>query len=204
MGEQLFISPDARILDGWRRAFGELVRAGNPSALPDAEADGLLWVDVEHDGWEDLVVRAAGARGRRVVVLSAMPSGEQALRALEVGARGYCHAFGTPELLREVALVVRHGGLWVGPELLARVIRAAAPAAQADADAPAAGAVLAALSTREREVAEAVAEGLTNKVVAARLGITERTVKAHLATVFDKLGVRDRLQLALRVSRRPS
>lgn len=203
MGEQLFISPDARILDGWRRAFGELVRAGNSSALPDAEADGLLWVDVEHDGWEDLV-RAAGARGRRVVVLSAMPSGEQALRALEVGARGYCHAFATPELLREVALVVRHGGLWVGPELLARVIRAAAPAAQADADAPAAGAVLAALSTREREVAEAVAEGLTNKVVAARLGITERTVKAHLATVFDKLGVRDRLQLALRVSRRPS
>ena len=203
MGEQLFISPDARILDGWRCAFGERVRAGNPSALPDADGDGLLWVDVEHDGWEDLV-RAAGARGRRVVVLSAMPSGEQALRALEVGARGYCHAFATPELLREVALVVRHGGLWVGPELLARVIRAAAPAAQADADAPAAGAVLAALSTREREVAEAVAEGLTNKVVAARLGITERTVKAHLATVFDKLGVRDRLQLALRVSRRHS
>lgn len=203
MGEQLFISPDARILDGWRRAFGELVRAGNPLALPDAEADGLLWVDVEHDGWEDLV-RAAGARGRRVVVLSAMPSGEQALRALEVGARGYCHAFATPELLREVALVVRHGGLWVGPDLLARVIRAAAPAARADAEAPAAGAVLAALSTREREVAEAVAEGLTNKVVAARLGITERTVKAHLATVFDKLGVRDRLQLALRVSRRHS
>lgn len=203
MGEQLFISPDARILDGWRRAFGERVRAGNPSALPGGDGDGLLWVDVQHDGWEDLV-RAAGARGRRVVVLSAMPSGEQALRALEVGARGYCHAFATPELLREVALVVRHGGLWVGPELLARVIRAAAPAARADADAPAAGAVLAALSTREREVAEAVAEGLTNKVVASRLGITERTVKAHLATVFDKLGVRDRLQLALRVSRRPS
>ena len=203
MGEQLFISPDARILDGWRRAFGERVRAGNPSALPDADGDGLLWVDVQHDGWEDLV-RAAGARGRRVVVLSAMPSGEQALRALEVGARGYCHAFATPELLREVALVVRHGGLWVGPELLARVIRAAAPAARADAEGPAAGAVLAALSAREREVAEAVAEGLTNKVVAARLGITERTVKAHLATVFDKLGVRDRLQLALRVSRRPS
>lgn len=203
MGEQLFISPDARILDGWRRAFGERVRAGNPSALPDADGDGLLWVDVQHDGWEDLV-RAAGARGRRVVVLSAMPSGEQALRALEVGARGYCHAFATPELLREVALVVRHGGLWVGPELLARVIRAAVPAARADADALAAGALLAALSAREREVAEAVAEGLTNKVVAARLGITERTVKAHLATVFDKLGVRDRLQLALRVSRRPS
>lgn len=99
---------------------------------------------------------------------------------------------------------MRHGGLWVGPELLARVIRAAVPAARADADALAAGALLAALSAREREVAEAVAEGLTNKVVAARLGITERTVKAHLATVFDKLGVRDRLQLALRVSRRPS
>ena len=81
------------------------------------------------------------------------------------------------------------------------MIRATVPAvAAAAASAPLPG--LDTLSAREREVAEAVAEGLTNKQVAARLGITERTVKAHLATVFEKTGVRDRLQLALRLSRR--
>ncbi len=201
MGAHLFLTPDARILDGWCRAFGDLARAGSPAALPDAAAGGLLWVDVAHADWEGLV-RAASARGGRVVVLSAMPGGEQALRALELGARGYCHAFATPELLREVALVVRHGGLWVGPELLARMIRATVPAVAAAAEASAPLPGLDTLSAREREVAEAVAEGLTNKQVAGRLGITERTVKAHLATVFEKTGVRDRLQLALRLSRR--
>jgi len=58
------------------------------------------------------------------------------------------------------------------------------------------------LSMRELEVARAVSEGLTNKEVAWRLGITERTVKAHLGAVFDKFGVRDRLQLALRLAGR--
>ena len=52
---------------------------------------------------------------------------------------------------------------------------------------------------RERSVAEAVAEGLSNKEIALRLALTERTVKAHLAAVFDKLGVRDRLQLVVRI-----
>ncbi len=58
------------------------------------------------------------------------------------------------------------------------------------------------MSEREREVAFAVAEGLTNKSVAQRLDITERTVKAHLSAVFDKFGVRDRMQLALQISQR--
>lgn len=196
MNAQHFVSPSARVLDGWRSAFGELACVDSPGALPDQPADSLVWLDVGLAAWVD-AVSALNARGWRVVVLSSAPSSEQALQALEAGARGYCHAFATPEMLREVALVLRHGGLWVGPELLARMIRAAVPAASIPTRDPA---LLEGLSEREREVAAAVAEGLTNKEVAARLVITERTVKAHLATVFEKLGVRDRLQLALRVS----
>lgn len=95
---------------------------------------------------------------------------------------------------------MRHGGLWVGPHLLARLITGLAPQLAQAPEAPAAPA-LDELSPREREVTIAVAEGLTNKQVALRLDISERTVKAHLAAVFDKLGVPDRLQLALLVSR---
>ena len=54
--------------------------------------------------------------------------------------------------------------------------------------------------SRQTVEVEAVAEGLTNKVVAARLGITERTVKAHLGAVFEKLGLRDRVQLVLQLA----
>ena len=60
------------------------------------------------------------------------------------------------------------------------------------------------LTTRERLVAEAIAAGKTNKEAARELDITERTVKAHLGAVFDKLGVRDRLQLVLLLSGKKS
>ena len=200
MSTPIFISPHARVLDAWRSAFADLSCVASPAALPAEWGESLLWLDAARDTWAS-GVRPLAARGGRVVVLSSMPSSEQALVALEAGARGYCHAYATPELLCEVAVVVRHGGLWVGPELLARMIRAVAPVLPADALAAPAVGILDALSAREREVAVAVAEGLTNKAVALRLDITERTVKAHLAAVFEKVGVRDRLQLALRVSR---
>ena len=60
-------------------------------------------------------------------------------------------------------------------------------------------ALLGSLTERERAVAEAVAAGLSNKEVARRLDITERTVKAHLSAAFRKLGVRDRMQLVVRL-----
>ena len=59
------------------------------------------------------------------------------------------------------------------------------------------------LTPREREIALLVGAGVSNKAIAQRLDITERTVKAHLGAVFNKLGVTGRLQLALRVTARP-
>lgn len=59
-----------------------------------------------------------------------------------------------------------------------------------------------ALTPREREIAVLVGEGVNNKIIARRLDITERTVKAHLGAVFSKLGIPGRLQLALLVTGR--
>ncbi len=56
------------------------------------------------------------------------------------------------------------------------------------------------LTEREREVAKRAAQGAANKIIARELGISERTVKAHLSAAFDKLQVPDRVQLALRVN----
>ncbi len=61
---------------------------------------------------------------------------------------------------------------------------------------------LAALTLREREIAELIGNGESNKQIARQLLITERTVKAHVTGIFRKLGVGDRLSLALRVSAR--
>jgi DNA-binding NarL/FixJ family response regulator len=144
----------------------------------------------------------------RVVLLSAAPNPAEGVAALNAGALGYTHAYALPELLREVATVVAHGGVWTGPELLKRLVAktfdalsvlplAAAPTSARAVEAAKAWANL---SARELQVAQAVAEGRSNKEVADLLSISERTVKAHLGAVFEKLGIRDRLQLVLFVA----
>jgi DNA-binding NarL/FixJ family response regulator len=164
----------------------------------------VVWVPVSHKDWMDKVSALAQAEPQRyVVVLSPLPYDAEGLRAINAGARGYCHLHAVPELLREVGQAVQGGALWVGPELVERIVAAtrellgragpAATAALPPVD-------LSVLSAREMEVARVVAAGKSNKEVAAQLHISERTVKAHLGAIFEKLGVRDRVQLVLRLS----
>ncbi len=192
--QHLFITPDAALQPRWREAFADAAAVKDMDAAA-ACSPGLIWLSTRLPEWKDALVLCARQHvGVPVVVLDLQPNERSALQALRDGARGYCHAMATPGLLREVAVAVRHGGVWVGPDLMARVVGAAhrALAGVAVQDVR-----LDILSPREWDVARAVAEGATNKEVATRLVITERTVKAHLSAVFEKLGVRDRLQLAL-------
>lgn len=196
MTRHLFITPDGIAEPRWRAAFPEL--ACVKAAAPDGVAAGreaVVWVT--GTGLAEWIGRFHRLHpGVPLVALSLQPCQEEALATLGAGARGYCHALATPEMLRQVALVVAAGGLWIGAELMGRILGATAAALPA---AEAGGALLAELTEREREVAREVARGATNKEAARRLGITERTVKAHLGSVFEKLGVRDRLQLVLRL-----
>ena len=162
-------------------------------------ADSQIWLHAEASD-----AAALGARVRQLaerhpavplVVMSAAPQQEAALHAMDRGARGYCHALSTPELLQQVSVVVANGGLWIGPELMKRMLLSVSSAL--DARGPAHSAELERLSPRERAVAAEVGKGATNKEVARALGITERTVKAHLASALEKLGVRDRLELVI-------
>ena len=143
--------------------------------------------------------------GARVVLLSGALEPLEGLKALNQGVRGYAHAYAVPALLQAVALVVEHDGLWVGPELLQRLVGAAGAALAlrpllARAPLVPVSNAWAALSAREVQVAHAVTAGCSNKEVAAQLFISERTVKAHLGAVFEKLSVRDRLQLVLHLA----
>lgn len=186
------VEPAAR----WREAFPHGAVAGLDSLVAVARPSDAIWLATAHPHWQELLGKLTRSLPEcPLVVLSFAPDAAEAMLALEHGARGYCHALSVPTLLREVALVVHHGGLWIGSELMARVV----DAARRKLPPPRADACLDGLSVREREVAQEVAGGLSNKEIAAKLGITERTVKAHLGAIFEKLGVRDRLQLVLRL-----
>ena len=131
-----------------------------------------------------------------VVILSNLPSEQEGLLSFAAGASGYCNALAVPETLCQVAAVVEQGGLWVGQDLMKRLFSAMSARTGLSASENS----LSDLSPREAQVAQAVARGATNKEVARALGITERTVKAHVSAIFSKLDVRDRLQLSLLVN----
>lgn len=165
-------------LSRWREQGRSLVMldAGMPH-LPD-------WGD---PAW------AAQFQGMKVVVATMQPSDEEGKRVLTAGASGYVHAYSPVEALGTVLQTVNAGGIWMGPTLLARLLR------QIDQNMPRQGDWAEGLTQREREVAERAAIGHSNQAIAEALNITERTVRAHLSAVFQKLNVNDRLLLALKV-----
>lgn len=128
-----------------------------------------------------------------VVVASMRPNDEEGKRVLMSGAKGYIHAYMPVSAIETVLKTVQDGGVWMGPTLLARLLR------QIDNGLPRSDSWSEGLTAREKEVAERAAIGHSNQAIADALGITERTVRAHLSAVFQKLDVNDRLLLALRV-----
>ena len=202
MKRHVFVTARAQPIPRWLEAFPDalLMRdqgTDTTNLAPLADAS-VIWL---HVTGEALAVSAwvgavrAVTQNAPIVVLSNVPEDEQGMAALAAGASGYCSALTLPAVLHQVASVVEHGGLWVGPRLMRRLMEGLAARSNEPSE-PA----LDILSLRERQVAEAVARGSTNKEIARVMGITERTVKAHLGAVFEKLGVRDRMQLSLFVN----
>lgn len=153
------------------------------------------------------------APGAVVVAMSDMPNDLEALAVFSVMAKGYCNTHAGAEVLIKVAQVVESGGLWIGESIMHRLLNLPAVSLAAVAiDTPSAstpevnsassGLWDAQLTLREREVANAISVGATNRQIADQMGITERTVKAHVGSVLEKLHLKNRLQLALLVKDR--
>ncbi|WP_340162863.1 LuxR C-terminal-related transcriptional regulator [Billgrantia tianxiuensis] len=194
----LFISQKRADIPRLRSAFPDLRQVGPEQARRIAKRGDQAWLMTDHAEWPALAA-ALASQGATIVVMSLTPSEAEALQALQAGARGYLHALSPPELLAQAALVTGNQGVWVPAELLSKVIGAAFTTLGGRENLPVDS--LAMLTERERAVALAVAEGRSNKEVARLLDITERTVKAHLGAIFRKLGVRDRMQLVLRLAK---
>ena len=121
-----------------------------------------------------------------VVVLTSFDDQRRILDALGAGATGYLLKDAEPDEVLAAIRTAVEGGSPLDP----RAARVLVDARREQAPARA-------LSPREEEVLRLLATGLANKQIARRLGITERTVKAHLTSVFQQLGVTDRTQAAL-------
>ncbi|MEX5717423.1 response regulator [Geodermatophilus maliterrae] len=136
----------------------------------------------------------------RVVVLTTFDADEYVVRALASGASGFLLKDTTPSTMVEAIQRVAAGEPMLSPsvtaQLIRRVVHASLPGAEA-ARARAAAARLATLSEREREVAVAVGQGKSNAEIARDLFMSLATVKAHVSHIFVKMGVSNRVQIAI-------
>ncbi|MFN8196130.1 MAG: response regulator transcription factor [Nocardioidaceae bacterium] len=125
----------------------------------------------------------------QVLVLTSFSDGERIVGALDAGAVGYLLKDADPDEVLTGIRAVSRGESPLHPraarELLSARVSGGGSSVSAD------------LTPRETEVLRLVRQGLANKQIARRLGISERTVKAHLTSVFARIGVTDRTQAAL-------
>ena len=193
--QHLFITHPDVVSSRWQQAFPQAQIVDYNAKLPAQLSSSILWIVLS----DDFVLEKLSswiALGARVVILTQTENPQQAKQVLELGASGYLHYLAAVPVLEQVNQVVQVGGLWLGADLMRQLVSATANILRPTITSP----KLDSLTLREKSVAEAVAAGKTNKEVARELDITERTVKAHLGSVFDKLKVRDRLQLVLVMS----
>ncbi len=165
----------------------------------------ILLLDLKMPGLDGLATlqRLQAARNKtRVIVLTASDDKNEFVQAMKLGTSGIVLKQTATELLIKSIRKVHAGEIWLDSHTTAAVIRTfvanedtppqpqLAPQVPRDRE-------RSPLSQREREIVALVAQGFKNKEMAEKMFISEQTVKNHLHNIFDKLGVSDRLELAL-------
>lgn len=205
----LVISRRPEFMQMWRTVLGrhgEVATAASPADVLDATSLILAVIDfqaIESSPDELLRTWLQKCGTAKIVLSGTLFSPQREMAALAAGVAACCGQDEPAADMERVITVVLQGGVWISRTTLPHFVgRLQAFSGRADASAEASvqdG--VSDLTARQIDVARLVGEGASNKEIARRLGITDRTVKAHLTTIFEKLDVADRLQLALYVTR---
>ena len=173
----LVLQPDVEVV-------GEVERSSELASLLSTTPCDVLLLDLQMERWVLGDIERL-TRVTRVVVLTASERKEDSMAALRMGAHAVVQKRYAVETLMEAIRSAARGQIWIPPALQAELV--------ARLRSPGSGR----LSDRETQIIRLVAAGLHNAEVAERLSIGESTVKTHLNNIFQKLGIRDRVELAL-------
>jgi DNA-binding NarL/FixJ family response regulator len=150
------------------------------------------------DGLTALQMLQHSTHKTRVIVLTASEDKNEWVQAMKLGCSGIVVKQTQPELIVKSIRKVHSGEIWLDSHTTAAVMRQFSSSQDSvSPDAAKSGRERSPLSAREREIVALVAQGYKNKEMAEKMFISEQTVKNHLHNIFDKLGVSDRLELAL-------
>ena len=201
----VFITPVTGGMLNWVEAFPKVQLSADfklfsLKSSQSKNSHGLIfWLHMNEDRQEWLTNTIASIKKKyshaKIIVLANAPNQAEAFYAMSLGVVAYSHAFSPAAVLNEIKTVISHGGVWMSQDLLQRLIEVSTSLAGNQAELV--NQHLNLLTKREKDVALQAAKGLSNKEVARICKITERTVKAHLSSAFERLGAKDRLHLAL-------
>ena len=168
------------------QVVGEAGSAEEALTLVERSRADVVLLDLElpgMNGVDAIPGFSASAAHPRVIVLTAYDTEERVLASLKAGAAGYVLKGAPASEIAQAIRAVAGGGSYLTPRVAARVV--------AQVNAPKRSSTL---SARERQVLRLVARGRSNKQIARDLAITERTVKFHMTSIFNKLGADNRAQ----------
>ncbi|XVS66598.1 response regulator [Actinosynnema sp. CA-299493] len=151
----------------------------------------VVLMDVRMPGVDGIEATRRLADGPRVLILTTFDLDEHVYDALRAGASGFLLKDVTAERLFDAVRVIAAGEALLAPTVTRRLI---GEFTRLRPEPPAPATALSTLTPRETQVLRLIAEGLSNTEVAARLVVTEETVKTHVSRVLGKLGLRDRTQ----------
>jgi two-component system, NarL family, nitrate/nitrite response regulator NarL len=149
------------------------------------------------DGLSALQALQQSNKRTRIIVLTASEDKNEFVQAMKLGCSGIVLKQTAPDLIVKSIRKVHAGEIWLDSHTTAAVMRQFQTGTENHSGAGGKGRERSPLSAREREIVALVAQGYKNKEMAEKMFISEQTVKNHLHNIFDKLGVSDRLELAL-------
>ncbi len=167
--------------------------------MPEVEPE-LIWLHANQDLDRLLPSIQQRFAHAKLLVLSNIPQLDQGLMVTMQGARGYLNAHARAEVLQQAGQTVRMGQVWLGEALITEMVKPLAKVPGLQSDKPVA--VQGDLNEREDLLVACVANGMSNQQIASELNLSEQTVKNQLSQLYRKLGVKDRLSLALYVNER--
>jgi DNA-binding NarL/FixJ family response regulator len=196
-GLKLMLAPEERV-----RVVGEAGDGDEVLAAVDRHRPDVVLMDIRMprvDGIAATRLVRAQPSPPRVIVLTTFDADELVVRGLEAGALGFLLKDSSPAEIVNAIVRVHEGEGMLSPSVARQLIALVAGDGRAGAKREAARARLAELSPRERDVANAIGRGASNAEIASELHISLGTVKSHASQLLAKLGVENRVQVALLV-----
>ena len=191
------LSEDIGLIVRWEKGLKQYAPVTVESIVPSVEPK-IVIADFSTVAKEVLrFLKKRDGDNVSLIVLEGAPTVERAKALLASGVKGYGNAYMQAVHLQSCVETVKSGNIWVYPEFVYAMVEALGKESgerAGEAELPDS------LTPREKEIVTLILEGMSNREMAETLGISERTVKAHLGSIYGKLHVSNRLELAMKIN----